>query len=301
MIRACRWIMSNKSLRLGLLVAMLTVSLHATAAPRYWTLTGVQFEDEGVATGYFSYDVATGTYGNWNLRVSGGAGPFIPWTYVPVNSWGDLPGWGIYSGSTLAPPFWWRQLYIVPSALLDGSRTTVLIDLSSSESREAFVDDFGPYAPHHIGPSRKIISGSLTLTASPPATIIDAGFTGSWYNPALSGHGLFIEVLPENRMLVTWATFSPTGEQAWFYGVGTYQGNTATISGVDQPTGGRWIPNVNSAHIVHNQWGSLTLTFIDCNYGRVDFNSIVGYGSGFMNLTRLTQPLGSSCFTNGVQ
>ena len=52
---------------------------------------------------------------------------------------------------------------------------------------------------------------------------------------------------------------------------------------------------------MHNQWGSLTLTFIDCNYGRVDFDSIVGYGSGFMNITRLTQPLGSSCFANGVQ
>jgi hypothetical protein len=68
-------------------------------------------------------------------------------------------------------------------------------------------------------------------------------------------------------MLVTWFTFSPTGEQAWFYGVGTYQGNTATISAVDQPTGGRWIPNFNSSNIVHTSWGSLTLTFIDCNYG----------------------------------
>jgi hypothetical protein len=83
--------------------------------------------------------------------------------------------------------------------LLDGRRASVLIDLSSAQSRDAYFDEFGTYADHHIGASRKIVSGSLTLTASSPATIIDAGFTGSWYNPALSGHGLFIEVLPKTE------------------------------------------------------------------------------------------------------
>src|SRR5262249_23539628 len=284
------------------LLATLMASVHVPAAPRYWTLNGVQFEDGAVATGYFSYDVATGTYAGWNLRLSGGEGPFIPWTLVSSNSWGDLPGWGIYSYSSyLVPGFSWRTLLIFPSAPLDGSSTTVPIDLSSSRSRDGFLDDFGDYGPH-IGPSRKIISGSLTLTASPPSgPSIDAGFTGSWYNPYQSGHGLFIEVLPENRMLVAWFTFSPKGEQAWFYGVGTHQGNTATISAVGQPTGGGWIPNFDPAKIVHNAWGSLTVTFYDCSYGRVDFNSTLGYGSGSMYLTRLTQPLGASCMTTASQ
>jgi hypothetical protein len=46
---------------------------------------------------------------------------------------------------------------------------------------------------------------------------------------------------------------------------------------------------------VNNIWGTLTFTFTNCNQGKVDFNSVLGYGTGSMNLTRLTQPAGLSC------
>ncbi len=122
------------------------------------------------------------------------------------------------------------------------------------------------------------------------------GITGAWYDPEQSGHGLFIEVLPGNRFFAGWFTFNTAGtEQAWFTGVGTYSGNAATITDVEMPTGGRWIPNFDPSRIVPNQWGTLTFVFTDCNHGRVDFNSMLGYGSGGMNLTRLTKPLGLSC------
>jgi hypothetical protein len=154
-------------------------------------------------------------------------------------------------------------------------------------------------------------TGSMNLTRltrpaglSTPATLRDAaalgaigpGFTGSWYDPAQSGHGLFVEVLPDNRMFVGWFTFNPAGtEQAWFVGVGTYSGNTATITPVSLPSGGRWIPNFNPNEIINSVWGALTFTFTDCNRGKVDFNSVLGYGTGSMNLTRLTQPAGLTC------
>ena len=77
--------------------------------------------------------------------------------------------------------------------------------------------------------------------------------------------------------------------------VGTYDGNTAAITDVELPTGGRWIPNFDPNQIVRNAWGALTFAFTDCNHGRVDFNSVLGYGTGSMNLTRLTQPVGLSC------
>jgi hypothetical protein len=40
---------------------------------------------------------------------------------------------------------------------------------------------------------------------------------------------------------------------------------------------------------------TLTFTFTDCNHGTVDFDSVLGYGAGSMNLTRLTQPASLSC------
>ena len=125
---------------------------------------------------------------------------------------------------------------------------------------------------------------------------IGPGFTGSWYDPAQSGHGLHVEALPGNQFLAAWFTFNPVGtEQAWFLGVGTYSGTTATIDSVVQPTGGAWLPNFDPARVTNNPWGTLKFTFTDCNHGRVDFDSIRGYGSGSMNLTRLTQPAGLAC------
>ena len=124
---------------------------------------------------------------------------------------------------------------------------------------------------------------------------IGPAFTGGWFDPAQNGHGLFIEVLPGQRLLAAWFTFDPMGNPAWFLGVGNYSGNTATINEVDQPSGGRWIPDFDASRIVHHAWGTLTLTFSDCNHGVVAFSSIAGYGNGSMNLTRLTSPAGLGC------
>ena len=118
----------------------------------------------------------------------------------------------------------------------------------------------------------------------------------SWYDPTQVGHGLFVEVLPDNQFLAAWFTFDPAGtQQAWFLGVGTYSGDTATINSVVQPTGGRWIPNFDPSRIVNNPWGTLKFTFTDCNHGKVEFASSAGYGVGSMNLTRVTQPAGLTC------
>jgi N-acetylneuraminic acid mutarotase len=128
-----------------------------------------------------------------------------------------------------------------------------------------------------------------------PSFEIGAGLSGAWHDPAQSGHGLFIEVLRDNRLFAAWLAFDPAGtSQAWFVGLGTYSGDTATITDVDMPTGGRWVPNFNSSSVVHNPWGTLTFRFTDCNHGSVSFNS-PSFGVGSMSLTRLTQPLSSSC------
>ena len=94
-------------------------------------------------------------------------------------------------------------------------------------------------------------------------------------------------------MMAFWFTFNPAGtQQAWLVGTGTYAGNVATIDSVTMPTGGRWIPNFDATRIVDNPWGSMTLTFDGYDHGNVEFKSMLGYGTGSMNLTRLTRPAG---------
>ena len=138
--------------------------------------------------------------------------------------------------------------------------------------------------------------GAIIVQAS-PGFAIGPGITGSWYDPDQSGHGLFVEVLPENRFLAAWFTFTPDGsQQSWFTGVGTYITDVANILDIELPTGGRWIPNFDPAQVTAKHWGKLQFFFSDCNHGWVSFDSVYGYGtSGGMKLTRLTQPLGLSC------
>ena len=114
----------------------------------------------------------------------------------------------------------------------------------------------GGYQPGN--PPIELNSAELYQTVIPPGTI-GGGFTGAWYDPAQSGHGLLIEVLNDNRFYATWVAFNPEGtQQSWFTGVGTYSGNTATITNVGLPTGGRWIPNFEPSRVVPNPWGTLT-------------------------------------------
>lgn len=170
------------SVRAGLFLAAMAASLHAAAATRFWTLTGVQLADGAVATGYFSYDDATNTIASWNLRSGAGAGSFTPHTYVPGNSSADAisPGTGvppylIFRSLDVDPRFeenflrTTRAVWIAPLAPLDGNSATVSIDVSvnMSVSGEYFEDhDFFTVE------ARDMTAGSLALTPLPPPVAI---------------------------------------------------------------------------------------------------------------------------------
>jgi hypothetical protein len=124
---------------------------------------------------------------------------------------------------------------------------------------------------------------------------ITPAFTGAWYDPAQAGHGIFLEVLPSQRLLAYWFTFAPDGSQAWFGGDGAIDSDFAVVD-AHGGAGGRWIPNFDPAHYTTERWGGLTFAFSDCNHGRVWFvndSDYTAWGSGSMDITRLTQPVGT--------
>ncbi|MET0230886.1 MAG: hypothetical protein ABW186_08155 [Rhodanobacteraceae bacterium] len=126
---------------------------------------------------------------------------------------------------------------------------------------------------------------------------ISPAFTGAWYDPSQSGHGLLVEVLSSSRILAYWFTFDPDGRQAWFGGDGTINGDAAFIHAM-QGNGGRWIPHFDPTEYQLVPWGELILTFADCNHGRVDFAGSADsseWSVGHMDLTRLTIPAGVVC------
>ena len=309
-------------LRLGLFLATLVASLHVHAETRYWTLAGVQLEDGAVATGYFSYDDATGTIVDWNVRLSGGAAPFIPWTYVPANSRLD-PGYPIFSaysslpGLSRDPTAWWRSLVIARLGPLDGSSTTVSIDVS--RSREAFESDLSreSIAIEELD-SRKIIAGSLVLTTSPPPTqqvdINQHGLTGSWHTPGANGQGIEIEVYQHviapgigylHAGFATHAVGWETGQRWYTLGGTVRTGETSSTLVIFQNTGGNF--NAPSATL-SIPIGTMLLTFVDCNTAVMEYRDLrldveppfAGWGpfSGLLPLLRLTPNI--SCSLDGA-
>lgn len=128
----------------------------------------------------------------------------------------------------------------------------------------------------------------------PKATGPVAGLTGSWANPAQIGHGFQMEVLGGDRLVVAWYVFTPTGEQMWLIGAGPISGQSATVN-VVRTAGGRFIPNFNPALITNPSVGTLTVTALTCNSGRVDYNFVAPFGSGSLPISRVTSVRGVPC------
>lgn len=139
------------------------------------------------------------------------------------------------------------------------------------------------------------LPGTTSPPPPPPSFAIIPGITGAWFDPEQSGHGLFVEVLPNDRMLAWWFTFDAQGNQAWFGGVGPYTGDVATIP-FTRTAGGRFIPNFDPALITNPPWGTATIRFSSCNRGLIEYVSASpGFGTGSMELTRLSLPAGLTC------
>jgi hypothetical protein len=118
---------------------------------------------------------------------------------------------------------------------------------------------------------------------------------GAWYTPGAGRHAVFLEVLPDNRVLAAWLTHDPQGNQAWFGGDGRIVDDVAIIE-ARRGQAGRW-PSSDDPEAYHNEpWGTLAFSFSDCNHGRVHYTAYrEGWGMGHVDLARLTLPAGLAC------
>jgi uncharacterized protein (DUF1800 family) len=127
--------------------------------------------------------------------------------------------------------------------------------------------------------------------------LIAACHAGAWYDPTQSGHGLFIEILgsaPNRSLLAIWYAYL-NGEQRWMTATGPIQGDTATLT-ANITSGGDFPPDFNPASVQLLPWGTMSFRAIDANNAAWSWNSnVAGFGSGSLNLTRLTSLSGSDC------
>jgi hypothetical protein len=115
--------------------------------------------------------------------------------------------------------------------------------------------------------------------------------SGSWFNPERNGEGFVVQVIPGGRAVVTWFTYPPLGEQgsqAWLIGTGDASDDRIVIGEMVRPAGAVFGPGFDPADVVRAPWGSLEIVFEDCSRAAATWNGPPAFGSGGMELVRLS-------------
>lgn len=141
--------------------------------------------------------------------------------------------------------------------------------------------------------------GSMTREAAPTDTedefAVTSAISGAWYDPGHNGEGWLLQVMNDSQAVLAWFSYDPEGEQAWFYNVGSISGNTITFD-LLMPAGTDFGPTFDPDEISKAPWGTATFKFDNCDSGSMTYDSLLeGFGSGSMNLTRLTSLKGLEC------
>jgi hypothetical protein len=119
--------------------------------------------------------------------------------------------------------------------------------------------------------------------------------SGSWYDPAQSGHGLMLEVIDRGLTVVTWYTFDPNGQPLWLAGAGRVQGSVLEVP-VQTVSGGRFPPLFDPNAVQRQAWGTLRIEFAGCDEATLRWTpSAAGYAAGSMPLKRLSTIQGARC------
>lgn len=127
--------------------------------------------------------------------------------------------------------------------------------------------------------------------------------TGGWYDPAKSGRGFGVEIAnaagsESGPLLVVYWYDYFEGKQIWMNGVKAFQWGDSQVTVPMQITSGAQFGGAfDPAAVVKDPaWGTVTVRFTACD--RATFSYTSSYGSGTMDLQRLTLPSRDSCAGN---
>ena len=94
-----------------------------------------------------------------------------------------------------------------------------------------------------------------------------------------------------------WYTYDSSGNQVWVNGVGQVQGHRIIFDQTIFTDGGIFGTGFDPDLVQRKDWGQITFDFSSCTTGVVNYNSTAGFGSGQLNLVRLTNIDGFVCST----
>ena len=129
----------------------------------------------------------------------------------------------------------------------------------------------------------------------------DGSYTGSWFSPSRNFEGFIFEVVNVSgtpTLVVYWFSYSTTGNgrQLWLVGTGEIMGNSATVT-LASTSGGRYGPMFDPRDIVASIFGTVTVTFSDCDNAMVMYQVNGGESGSFaiQRLAALPSGAGGTC------
>ncbi len=133
------------------------------------------------------------------------------------------------------------------------------------------------------------LAGSATVFAGLPGSI-----SGTWYNPAQSGHGLSLDVLAGDRAIAIWHVFDADGRPLTLYIEAQIDGRR--LNGQAYAPRGMRFGSFNPAELQLPVWGEVEISFASCDRGELSWRSAqAGFPDGRMPLVRLATIEGSDC------
>lgn len=259
-----------------------------------------------------AFAINAGHTGAWFNPVTSGQGLFIDIAHAPRFM---FISWFTYTDDDSAHPFeqrWFTaqgnysgdtaQLVISEtlggrfddpqpvSTLPVGTATLVFQDCGQGEMTYR-IDDEGLQGSF---PLERVIPGSGNACNAlsgnnPQAVDINSGMDGSWFEPATSGQGFFIDAFEGNAgakfIFVSWFTYGDdtASGQRWLTAQGTFQGASAVID-VNETTGGSFDdPRPPGTSRI----GSMSLDFTDCSNALLAYDLTDEGVAGEIPLTRV--------------
>lgn len=115
------------------------------------------------------------------------------------------------------------------------------------------------------------ILAALAFTHSATAGL-PGSMSGTWYNPAQSGHGLSLDVLAADRAVAIWHVFDADGQPVTLYIDGHLDGRLLTGPAY-APVGMRF-GSFDPAELQLPVWGQVAIDFSSCDQAQLELEQL---------------------------
>jgi hypothetical protein len=135
---------------------------------------------------------------------------------------------------------------------------------------------------------------SLSIDARADVPLADGGVSGGFGSLSRDGEGITVQIIESSigtLVVVHWFTFDESGNQMWLAAASSAlsQGQTVVSMPAEVLEGPEFGPDYDPDDVMRTDWGTLTLSFPNCNEAILSYASTIGFGTGTIPMVRITE------------